>query len=86
MSTATDPHGPWSPLHCVKKVKKWEDPCPFWDEDGQAYLGRSKHGAGPIIIHKMSPDGRELLDDGLPYIPVLSPKEPKSTNVTVIIT
>ena len=64
MSTATDPHGPWSPLHCVKKVKKWEDPCPFWDEDGQAYLGRSKHGAGPIIIHKMSPDGWELLDDG----------------------
>ena len=24
MSTATDPHGPWSPLHCVKKVKKWK--------------------------------------------------------------
>ena len=50
MSTAKDPHGPWAPLHLVKRVEKWEDPCPFWDEDGQAYLGRSRHGAGPIIV------------------------------------
>ena len=65
MSTAQDPHGPWAPLHLVKRVQKWEDPCPFWDEDGQAYLGRSKHGAGPIIVHKMSPDGKQLLDEGV---------------------
>ena len=65
MSTAKDAHGPWSPLHLVKRVEKWEDPCPFWDEDGQAYLGRSRHRAGPIIVHRMSPDGRQLLDDGV---------------------
>ena len=65
MSTASDPNGPWSPLYCVKAIEKWEDPCPFWDEDGQAYLGRSQWGAGPIIIHKMSADGRQLLDDGV---------------------
>ena len=65
MSTAKDPHGPWAPLHLVKRVPKWEDPCPFWDDDGQAYLGRSKHGAGPIIVHKMSPDGKQLLDEGV---------------------
>ncbi len=64
MSTAKDPHGPWAPLHLVKRVPKWEDPCPFWDEDGQAYLGRSKHGAGPIIVHRMSTDGKQLLDEG----------------------
>ena len=64
MSTAKDPHGPWSPLHLVRRVAKWEDPCPFWDEDGQAYLGRSKHGAGPIIVHRMSADGKQLLDEG----------------------
>ena len=64
-STAQDPRGPWAPLHLVKRVKKWEDPCPFWDDDGQAYLGRSQHGAGPIIVHKMSPDGKQLLDDGV---------------------
>ena len=65
MSTASDPNGPWSPLYCVKAIEKWEDPCPFWDEDGQAYLGHSQWGAGPIIIHKMSADGRQLLDDGV---------------------
>ena len=65
MSSATDAHGPWTPLHSLREVPKWEDPCPFWDDDGQAYLGRSRHGAGPIIIHKMSPDGQTLLDDGV---------------------
>ena len=65
MSTAKDPHGPWAPLHLVKRVEKWEDPCPLWDDNGQAYLGRSQYGAGPIIVHRMSPDGRELLDDGI---------------------
>lgn len=64
MTTAENPAGPWEPFHVVKDVAKWEDPCPFWDEDGQAYLVRSRHRAGPIIIHRMSPDGRRLLDDG----------------------
>jgi beta-xylosidase len=64
MSNAENPSGPWSPLHLVAAVPKWEDPCPFWDEDGKAYLGRSIHGAGPIIIHRMSADGKQLLDSG----------------------
>lgn len=65
MSTATDARGPWEQLHCVKAVAKWEDPCPLFDDDGKAYLGRSQHGAGPIIVHKMSADGKTLLDDGV---------------------
>lgn len=65
MSTATDARGPWEPLHYIKAVEKWEDPCPLFDDDGQAYLGRSQHGAGPIIVHKMSADGKTLLDDGV---------------------
>lgn len=64
MTTATSAEGPWEPLYCVKAIAGWEDPCPFWDEDGQAYLGRSKHRAGPIIVHRMSADGRHLLDEG----------------------
>ena len=61
MSTAKSAYGPWSPLHCVQHVEKWEDPCPFWDDDGQAYLGRSRHRAGPIIVHRMSgPKGRNF--------------------------
>lgn len=65
MSTARDPSGPWSPLHEVKRVSAWEDPCPFWDDDGNAYLGRSITGAGPIVIHRMSLDGKRLLDEGV---------------------
>lgn len=65
MTNATDPRGEWTPLLNVKNVGGWEDPCPFWDDDGQAYIGRSQLGAGPIILHKMSPDGTKLLDDGV---------------------
>ena len=65
MATTDNPHGEWSELHLVKAVEKWEDPCPFWDEDGNAYLVRSQFGAGPIYLHKMSLDGKRLLDDGI---------------------
>ena len=65
MTTSEKPEGPWEPLTQVVKTPGWEDPCPFWDEDGKAYLGHSRTGAGPIIIHKMSADGKSLLDDGV---------------------
>jgi beta-xylosidase len=65
MSSAPKAEGPWEPLVVVKETPGWEDPCPFWDDNGTAYLGHSKVGAGPIIIHKMSVDGKQLLDDGL---------------------
>ena len=65
MTTAEKAEGPWEPLTQVVNIAGWEDPCPFWDEDGQAYLGHSKVGAGPIYIHKMSADGKKLLDDGV---------------------
>jgi beta-xylosidase len=58
------PAGPWSDTVTVKAIPQWEDPCPFWDDDGQAYLVHSHKGAGPLIIHHMSADGTTLLDDG----------------------
>ena len=64
MCSAEKAEGPWN-ITLVKKIEKWEDPCPFWDEDGKAYLVHSQHGAGPIIIHKMSEDGTQLLDNGV---------------------
>lgn len=68
MTTAKNPAGPWAPLHAIKVYAPgehpWEDPCPFWDDDGKAYLGHSLKGAGPIIINRMSADGRTLLDAG----------------------
>ncbi len=64
MTTAEKPEGPWKPLVQVVDTAGWEDPCPFWDDNGQAYLGRSKTGAGPIYIHKLSANGEKLLDNG----------------------
>jgi beta-xylosidase len=69
MSTATDPAGKWSPLHQVAEAKGWIDPCPFWDEDGQAYLVHAFAASRAGIKHRlrlfrMAPDGTRLLDEG----------------------
>lgn len=58
-----DPYKKWEMKHIVN-VAQWEDPCPFWDEDGKAYLIHSKLCGGPAILHRMSDDGMSLLDDG----------------------
>ena len=65
MITAKDPAGPWSKPVQVIAEPKLEDPCPFWDDDGQAYLIHGKVGAGPLILHRMSADGTKVLDDGV---------------------
>jgi beta-xylosidase len=64
VSTASRITGPWSEPVAVIAQAGLEDPCPFWDDDGSAYLIHSKTGAGPLILHRMSADGKHLLDDG----------------------
>ncbi|PTM56577.1 glycoside hydrolase family 43 protein [Desmospora activa] len=69
MSTTDDPFKKWSPLHQVKKGKGWIDPCPYWDEDGQAYLvnafAKSRIGFKSVLgLSRMAPDGTKLLDEG----------------------
>lgn len=64
MATASDPHGKWN-LELIEKVEMWEDPCPLWDNDGSAYLVRSKVCGNELFLHKMSGDGRKLLDNGV---------------------
>jgi beta-xylosidase len=64
MSTAPSAEGPWTTPVAVLAQPGLEDPCPFWDDDGTAYLIHSKTGAGPLYLHKMSADGKTLLDDG----------------------
>lgn len=59
----TDPAKEWTLKH-VLHVSQWEDPCPFWDEDGKAYLVRSKLCGGPVYLHHMSEDGLSILDNG----------------------
>jgi beta-xylosidase len=64
VSTAAKITGPWSAPAVVIAGAGLEDPCPFWDDDGTAYLIHSITGAGPLILHRMSADGKHMLDDG----------------------
>lgn len=64
VSTAAKITGPWSEPTAVIAAPNLEDPCPFWDDDGQAYLVHSRTGAGPLILHRMAPDGKSVLDEG----------------------
>lgn len=64
MTTAKDAAGPWEPLHQVWKTTGWDDCCPFWDDDGQAYLVCTHYSDNyKIHLFKMSPDGKQLLMD-----------------------
>ncbi|MFD4633323.1 family 43 glycosylhydrolase [Streptomyces sp. NPDC058284] len=62
--------GPWTRPHLLKPGKGFIDPCPLWDEEtGTAHLvhawAKSRSGVKNLITgHRMSADGRELLDGG----------------------
>jgi beta-xylosidase len=64
MATAKRAKGPWSKPVKVIDQPGLEDPCPFWDDDGTAWLVHSRLGAGPLILHRMSADGTRVLDAG----------------------
>jgi beta-xylosidase len=64
MVSALSAAGPWDAPVKVIDSAGLEDPCPFWDDDGKAYLVHSKVGAGPLILHRMSADGKSILDAG----------------------
>jgi beta-xylosidase len=64
MSTATDPAGPWTPLHQMTKEAGWDDCCPFWDDDGQGYfVGTHFRDGYKTWLYKLTPDGRNLIPD-----------------------
>lgn len=68
MSTATDPFGKWSQPVNIRPGAGWIDPCPFWDEDGRAYLvaGVAKSRIGyKSVLHmvEMRPDGMGLIGE-----------------------
>lgn len=70
MVKTKNPAQKWSEPLLLKKAKGWIDPCPFWDEDGKAYLVSALAGSrsgikSVLIVSKMSPDGTKLLDDGV---------------------
>lgn len=70
MVKTRDPFGKWEAPILVKEAKGWIDPCPFWDENGEAYLihafAASRCGIKSILhINRMSSDGTYLLDEGV---------------------
>ncbi|MCF0176866.1 MAG: family 43 glycosylhydrolase [Bacteroidales bacterium] len=68
MVRADDPKGKWSEPIWVVEAKGFIDPCPFWDEDGKAYLSHGCAGSraglkSVLFVAEMSADGTRLLSD-----------------------
>lgn len=66
MTKTKDPAGPWEPLVHVHKAKGIIDTCPFWDEDGKAYIAHgyagSRAGVKSILgMIEMTPDGKSTI-------------------------
>lgn len=57
MATAPSPEGPWSPARRIRDPigGNYEDPCPFWDEDGKGYL-LLVGNPGPLTIEAAKGD------------------------------
>jgi beta-xylosidase len=68
MVKARRPEGPWSDPLLIKAVKGWIDPCPLWDDDGQAYLvtalAASRAGLkSMLVVSRLTPDGTRVFGD-----------------------
>lgn len=64
MTTATNPAGPWEPLHRMTHEAGWDDCCPFWDDDGKGYfVGTNFARNCKTWLYELSPDGRELIPE-----------------------
>lgn len=66
MTKTKNPAGSWEPLVHVHKAKGIIDTCPFWDEDGKAYIAHgyagSRAGVKSIIgMIEMTPDGTQTI-------------------------
>jgi beta-xylosidase len=70
MIKAKNAAGPWSEPVFVKEGKGLIDPCPFWDEDGKAYLVHAYAGSragikSVLTINRLKTDGTAVTDDGV---------------------
>jgi beta-xylosidase len=66
MVKTKDPAGIWDEPVLVKESKGIIDTCPFWDEDGKAYLSYAFAGSRAnvktvLMISEMIPDGTKLI-------------------------
>ncbi len=61
MVKTKDPLGTWDEPILVRSAKGWIDPCPLWDDDGNAYLVHAFAGSraglkSVLAINRMSQD------------------------------
>lgn len=68
MASAAKPAGPWTAPKLILAAAGWDDPCPFWDEDGKAYLVATHFATEPsngktynIHLFAMTPQGDALI-------------------------
>ena len=64
-----DPWGKWDEPTQLYKGKGWIDPCPFWDDDGRAYMvsafAKSRIGFKSILnLCEITPDCLHMMDEG----------------------
>ena len=69
VTSTDDPLSEWSKPRCLKSAPGWIDPCPFWDDDGRAWLvhgfAYSRSGIkNKLQLFEMAPDASRLLDEG----------------------
>ncbi|CAM3749162.1 glycoside hydrolase 43 family protein [Flavobacterium chungbukense] len=68
MVKTKNPAGVWEEPVLVKEAKGIIDTCPFWDEDGKAYLSYAFAGSRAnvktvLMLSELTPDGTKLLGD-----------------------
>ncbi|GHT38060.1 hypothetical protein AGMMS49965_00300 [Bacteroidia bacterium] len=70
MTKTKNPAGVWEPLTLVKAGKGLIDACPFWDEDGQAYLVHAFAGSRAgikslLAVTRLTPDGKQAVGQSI---------------------
>jgi beta-xylosidase len=66
MVRTKDPAGAWEKPVWVVRERGFIDPCPFWDEDGKAWLSHAAAGSraglkSVVFVAPMAPDGTALI-------------------------
>lgn len=62
--------GPWSAPQLIEEGKGLIDPCPFWDDNGKAYLVHAYAGSRAgfksiLVIQEMDAEGTRMLNEGI---------------------
>ncbi len=61
MTSATQPEGPWEPLHAVMRESGWDDCSALWDDDGKGYFIGTHFADGyKTYLFELSNEGKHI--------------------------